>query len=93
MKFWEELISYFPLLQYGPHRKQLQRFFIAAGTFLRNCYITAIKEYTDRPIDLLVQQFFFVACIFCRGNVFTEPLPNNESRDTHVDTQTDGRDL
>jgi hypothetical protein len=34
-----------------------------------------------------------VACIRCSGNVFTEPLPSNEMRDTHTDTQTDGRVL
>jgi hypothetical protein len=34
-----------------------------------------------------------VACIRCRGNVFTEPLPSKERKDTHTDTQTDGRDL
>jgi hypothetical protein len=31
--------------------------------------------------------------ICCRGNVFTYPLLTNESRDTHIDTQTYGRDL
>jgi hypothetical protein len=41
-----------------------------------------------------VQQFFYCCvCIRCRGNVFTEPLPSNNRRDTHRDTQTDGRDL
>jgi hypothetical protein len=34
-----------------------------------------------------------VACIRCRGNVFTEPLPSNDRRDTLKDTQTDGTDL
>jgi hypothetical protein len=34
-----------------------------------------------------------VACIRCRGNVFTGPLPCNDRRDIHTDTQTDGRDL
>jgi hypothetical protein len=29
----------------------------------------------------------------CNGNVFTEPLPSNDRRDTHTDTQTDGRGL
>jgi hypothetical protein len=35
-----------------------------------------------------VQQFLYCMCIRCRGNVFTEPLPSN---DTHTDTQTGGR--
>jgi hypothetical protein len=34
-----------------------------------------------------------VAYIGCCGNVFTEPLPSNDRRDTHIDTQTDQRDL
>jgi hypothetical protein len=46
-----------------------------------------------------------VACVRCRRNVFTEPLPSNDKGifaeplpsndgiDTHIDTQTDGRDL
>jgi hypothetical protein len=34
-----------------------------------------------------------VACISCRGNVLTEPLPNKGLRDTHADAQTDGTDL
>jgi hypothetical protein len=62
-----------------------------------------IGGYTDRPTDSplithgphrkwCVQQFFY-CCIRCRGSVFTEPLPSNDKRDTHTDTQTDGRDL
>jgi hypothetical protein len=34
-----------------------------------------------------------VACIPCRGNAFTEPLPSNDRRDTNTNSQTDGRDL
>jgi hypothetical protein len=40
-----------------------------------------------------VQQFFYCWCICCRGNVFTEPLPCNDRRDKHTDTQIDGRGL
>jgi hypothetical protein len=32
-----------------------------------------------------LQQFFVVACILCRGNVFTEPLPSND-RTIHIST-------
>jgi hypothetical protein len=32
------------------------------------------------------QQFLYCcACIHCRGNVFTEPMPSNDRRDTHTD--------
>jgi hypothetical protein len=36
-----------------------------------------------RPTILLLLRVF----------VFTEPLPSTETRDTHTDTQCDGRDL
>jgi hypothetical protein len=39
-----------------------------------------------------VQQCFCCMCIRCRGNVFTEPLPNNDSK-IQIQTQTDGRVL
>jgi hypothetical protein len=29
--------------------------------------------------------------VYCRWNLYTEPLPINERRDEHRDTQTDGR--
>jgi hypothetical protein len=34
-----------------------------------------------------------VSCIHCRGNVFRKPLPSNDRRNTHTDTQTDGMNL
>jgi hypothetical protein len=40
-----------------------------------------------------VQQFYCCVRICCSGNVFTEPLPSNDNRDTYKHTQTDGRDL
>jgi hypothetical protein len=45
-------------------------------------------------IKRCVQQSFY-SCVWirCRGNVFTEPLPSKDRRDTHIDTHTDGRDL
>jgi hypothetical protein len=36
---------------------------------------------------------FIVASILCHGLAFSEPLPSNERRNTHTDTETDGRDL
>jgi hypothetical protein len=34
-KLWEELFTYFPLIQHGPHRKRhFQQFFVAAEKFL-----------------------------------------------------------
>jgi hypothetical protein len=35
--------------------------------------------------------FYCYVCIRCSGNVFTELSPSNDRRDTHTDTQTDGR--
>jgi hypothetical protein len=40
-----------------------------------------------------VQKFFYCCVYSLSGNVFTEPLPSIWKRDTHTDTQTDGRDL
>jgi hypothetical protein len=76
-KFWEELI-HFPLIQHGPHRKpRLRQFFIAAEPSLRN----------NRGIHKThwCNNYSNVACIRCRGNVFTEPLLRNFTRDTHTD--------
>jgi hypothetical protein len=54
-KFWEERIAYFPLIQYGSHRKRpVQQFFYCyvcirdAVTFLPNRYLTTIEGYTLR---------------------------------------------
>jgi hypothetical protein len=94
-KFWEELIAYFPMIRYGPHRKRrLQQFVVAAGTSLPSCYLATIGGYTNRPTDWplmrcglrrkwYVQQFSIITCIRFRGNVFTDPKPNNEWRDTY----------
>jgi hypothetical protein len=40
-KFWEELLSYIPLLRHEPHRKRrLQQFFVGVGTSLPGCLTT-----------------------------------------------------
>jgi hypothetical protein len=64
------------------------------------------KKFSEEPIPYFpsirhgphkkrrVQQFFYCCVrIRCRGTVSTEPLPSNNRRDTHTDTQTDERDL
>jgi hypothetical protein len=104
-KFLEEIIAYFPLIRHGPHRKRrLQQFFVAAGTRLpSHCRLT-IGGYTDRPTysSLTLHRphrndvskiFSAVACIRSRGNLFTNRCLTTIGRDTHTDTQTDGRDL
>jgi hypothetical protein len=40
-KSCEQLIVYFPLVRHGPHRKRLQQFFAAAGTFLPSYFLAA----------------------------------------------------
>jgi hypothetical protein len=53
------------------------------------------KKFWEELISYIpfIQQFFYCCvCIRNRGNVFTAPLPSNCRRDTHIDTQTDGRD-
>jgi hypothetical protein len=49
-KFWEELVTYFPLIRHGPHRKRrLQHFFFAERTCLASrCLATSGKNtHTD----------------------------------------------
>jgi hypothetical protein len=63
------------------------RFFLDAGESLSRCYLAAIRGHTDRSTVTRVQQFFYCCvCIHCRGNIFAEPLPSNERRDTYRDT-------
>jgi hypothetical protein len=62
-------------------------------------YFPLIRHGPHRKRRL--QQFFVAAgkslpsrCLATKGGIhFTEPLPNNGGRDTHTDTQIDGRDL
>jgi hypothetical protein len=44
--------------------------------------------YIDRPTDTRVQHSSIAACIRWGGNVFTEPLPSNDWRDTYRDTHS-----
>jgi hypothetical protein len=54
-KFWEELIAYFPLIRYRPHRKRrLRQLFVATGTCLRNHCLATIGRITHRPTDSLL---------------------------------------
>jgi hypothetical protein len=80
-KLWKELITYFPLIRHGPHRKRHQQMFIAAGTSLLCCYLATIGEYIA-PQTHASNNFSILECILCHGNVFTEQLPSNERRDT-----------
>jgi hypothetical protein len=86
-KFWKELIAYFPMIRHGPHiKRRLQQFFVGAGMYLPSCYISKLRGY--RQTHRHASNNFSVACIRCRGNVFTEPLPS-----THTNTKNDKRDL
>jgi hypothetical protein len=46
-----------------------------------------------RPRILLLLSVFVAAGTTIDGIQFIEPLPSNDRRDAHTDTQTDGRDL
>jgi hypothetical protein len=85
-----------PLIWHGLHRKRcFQQFFAAAVTWLPSRCLATIRGYTDRPTDSHLlghgphrkrrgqQLFYCCVCIPCRGNVFIELLPSN---DTHADT-------
>jgi hypothetical protein len=75
-KLWEVLLVYFPLIRHNSQRQHLKQFFVTAGTSLPSCYLAMIGGYTDKR----AQQYFY--CGMYRGNVFAEPLPSNERRDT-----------
>jgi hypothetical protein len=104
IKFWEELIAYFPFIRHGLHRKRLvQQFFVAAGTSLPSRCLATIGNTQTGPHSLILYDTdriendasnnSIVAGIGCHGNVSTEPLHSNYMRDTHMDTQTNERDL
>jgi hypothetical protein len=81
-KIWKELIVYFPLIRHVPHRKRrLQHFLVATGTYLPTCYLSTIRGYKGRSTDTRFNASSIAACIRCRGNVFTEPLPSNKRKD------------
>jgi hypothetical protein len=64
-KFWETLISYFPVIRHGSHRKRhLQHFFVAAGTSLLSCYLTTIEGYIDSPRDTSANNSCILECVF-----------------------------
>jgi hypothetical protein len=91
------------LVRHGPVGIQhLKQFCLAAGTSLPSCYLATTGGYTGIPTDShlikhgphrksrVQHNSSIVACIHYRGNVFPEPLPSNDRRDTHTDTKTDG---
>jgi hypothetical protein len=73
------------------------------GKCLPNRCLTTIRGYThrstlsfhdtDRKENDGSNNSPIVACIRYSKNMFTEPLPSNDRRDTHIYTQTDGRHL
>jgi hypothetical protein len=94
-KFWEELIPCIPLIQYGEHRKRLQQFFL---TELLPSNYKRIHRQTHRhtrPTILILLRVLVAAgtclstrCLVIKGRIyFTEPLPRNDRRNTHTDTE------
>jgi hypothetical protein len=51
--FWKELIIYFLLVQYGPHRKCIQPFLVAKGPSLYSRFLFKMVAYTD-PKNLVL---------------------------------------
>jgi hypothetical protein len=41
---WKELVACFPLIRHARHRKELQQFFVVAGTSLLSSYLTTIRD-------------------------------------------------
>jgi hypothetical protein len=81
---------------------ELNRFYLKTETesSLRNVVFLNKNRtvfYTKRERWIMSRNTIFelfYSCVFSLlRSVFTEPLPSNDRRDTHTDTQTDGRDL
>jgi hypothetical protein len=52
------------------------------------------KNYSTFSVFVAAGTFLPNSCLATEGEIhFTEPLRSNDTRDTHTDTQTDGRDL
>jgi hypothetical protein len=96
--FWEEGIACLPLIRHRSHRnRHLQQFFVAVRMCLPNRCPSMIRRRRD-PQTLLwhdtghtehdtSNKSSVVACIDCRGKVFTEPLPSNH-RETQRSTDS-----
>jgi hypothetical protein len=77
-KFWEELIAYFPLIQYGPHRKL-------------NNYVDTHRQANRQQGDLIIctrNRIFIEPLPSNDKGTFTEPLPNNDRENTQTQTHT-----
>jgi hypothetical protein len=98
----EELIEYFRVIRHGPHRKRSLQIFFVAAEHLH--WVLNWQRYDDTQTNAL-NNSSMVAYILCWGNLFTEPLPSNERRDTlyrcftinnrrdtYTEAQTDVRD-
>jgi hypothetical protein len=64
---------------------------------LKQEILEELNEYlpwhvTDRIENDALKSSSIVVCIRCRGKPFTEKLPSNDRRDTHTDTETDGKE-
>jgi hypothetical protein len=92
----------FPLIRYGQHRKWgLQKFFIAMGMSLPSCHLATREEYIE-PQTYKPNNYSIAVGIRCCMNVFHMLFAQhkmdgyaacNDRRNTHTNTQNDGRDL
>jgi hypothetical protein len=62
-KIWwriQIVITYFPLIQHGPHRKRRhQQLFVATGTSSPSYYLETIKGYTDTRVQIFFYCNFY----------------------------------
>jgi hypothetical protein len=91
-RIYQKLIFFLILtseITYTPSRLTHHKFIMAFRALIslakiktrrsgKNCSLTFLWYDTDRMER--VQQFYVCACIRCRGDVFTEPLPSNDKR-------------
>jgi hypothetical protein len=88
-KFWEGLITYFPLIQHTPHRKwHVQQFFYCCmcDQCHGNVFNKQLPSNLATAYEWLGGILLLFVSIHCRRNVFTELLPSNDGGGMHIQT-------
>jgi hypothetical protein len=84
MKFWKELIAYFPLTRHGSHRKRcVQYFIVSAGTSILSYCLVTLGGYIGRTTDTRVQKLSLAPELVYRAVVYQR----------YTYTKIDGKDL
>jgi hypothetical protein len=85
-KFWEELIAYFPLITRTAYRKMPRKMFRCRGNVLTELLPSNDRSKHRQTHRHTSNDTSIVGYIYCRWNVFFEPLPSHKGRDTYRHT-------